>query len=313
MRLKTTLILSALVAGLAAREAAKDATLTRQEQQQALAKITVLVRDEYVFTDVANRTAEALGQRASAIVAEGPAERSAFIARVNAELKELTHDKHVSVRKEIPNFDKPVGRHGIDKVERLKGDVGYFRVDRFFQADESRQIFDAAMDQLGGCKAMIIDLRENRGGGDANALLASYFLPQRVLFNSLLFRKMDPIEYWAGPSTHAPFIQVPVYVLVSGTTFSAGEALAYGLQQLGRAVLIGERTKGGANPNRFFPVGQGLELSLSVGRTVNPVSGTNWEGVGVQPDVLVPAGQALDKALEAAHEKLRPKALAAGS
>ncbi|WP_291272802.1 S41 family peptidase [Geothrix sp.] len=304
MRLKTTLILSALVAGLAAREVAKDSPLTRQEQQQALARIIELVRDEYVFADVAARAAEALGERASAIVAEGSAERSAFIARVNAELKDLTRDKHVSVRKAIPNFDKPVGRHGIEKVERLRGEVGYLRVDRFFQADESRPLFDQAMDQLAGSRAMIIDLRENRGGGDALALLASYFLPERVLLNSLVFRKDETMEVWAGPSTRAAFTKVPVYVLVSGTTFSAGEAFAYGLQQRGRAVLIGERTKGGANPNRFFPVGQGLELSLSVGRTVNPVSGTNWEGGGVQPDVLVPADQALDKALEKALEKL---------
>ncbi len=182
-------------------------------------------------------------------------------------------------------------------MERLKGDVGYLRVDRFFQADESRQIFDAAMDQLNGCKAMIIDIRENRGGGDALALLASYFLPERVLFNRLVFRKDDALENWAGPSTRATFTGIPLYVLVSGTTFSAGEAFAYGLQQRGRAVLVGERTKGGANPNRFFPLGHGLELSLSVGRTVNPVSGTNWEGVGVQPDVVLPASQALEKAL----------------
>jgi C-terminal processing protease CtpA/Prc len=310
MRLKTALILSAVVAGLVAREAAKDPALTREEQQQALARITELVRNEYVFTDVANRTAEGLGKRATAIVAEGPTEASAFIIRINAELKELTHDKHVSVRKVVPNFDKPVGQHGIEKAERLKGDVGYIRVDRFFQADESRQTFDAAMDQLSGCKAMIIDIRENRGGGDAIALLASYFLPERVLFNRLVFRKTDALETWAGPSTRATFTKVPLYVLVSGRTFSAGEAFAYGLQQLDRAVLIGERTKGGANPNRFFPVGQGLELSLSVGRTVNPVSGTNWEGVGVQPDVLVPADQALEKALEKVLEKA-PSARAA--
>jgi len=297
LRLKTTLVLSALVAGLAAREVAKDSPLTRQEQQQALAEITKLVRDEYVFPEVAASTAEALVRRASAIVTEGPSERSAFIAKVNAELRDLTHDKHVSVRKAIPNFDRPTGTRGLEKVERLKGDVGYLRVDRFFQAEESRPLFDQAMDQLAGCRAMIIDLRENRGGGDALALLASYFLPERVLLNSLVFRKDEAMEAWAGPSTHAAFTKVPVYVLVSGTTFSAGEAFAYGLQQRGRAVLVGETTKGGANPNRFFPVGQGLELSLSVGRTVNPVSGTSWEGVGVRPDVAVPASQALDKAL----------------
>lgn len=297
MRLMTICAPFVLLAVLQAQEAAKAPLLTRGQQEQILAKIRELVNQEYVFADVATRTADALGKRVPVLVVDPSTDPETFIRKVNAELRDQTHDKHVSVRKEIPNFDRPVGRHGLEKVERLAGGVGYLRVDRFFQAGESRQVFDQAMDQLAGCRAMIVDLRENRGGGDALGLLASYFLPERVLFNTLVFRNGEPIDTWAGPSTRAAFTQVPLYVLVSGTTFSAGEAFAYGLQQRGRAVLVGEKTKGGANPNRFFPVGHGLELSLSVGRTVNPVSGTNWEGVGVQPDVATPANQALEKAL----------------
>jgi C-terminal processing protease CtpA/Prc len=144
---------------------------------------------------------------------------------------------------------------------------------------------------------MVIDLRENRGGSDANVLLASYFLAERTLLNRLLWRKQDPLEFWAGPSTRPELTGVPVYVLVSRKSFSAAEGFAYGLQQRKRAVIVGEPTRGGANPNRFFPIGNDLEVSISIGRTVNPVSGTNWEGVGVQPDVAVPADQALDKVL----------------
>jgi len=297
MRLNPAFLLPALALGLSAAEPVPAPRLGRVQQQQALTQIADLLRDEYALPDLAKTASEALRMQAEVLVTEGTVDPSVFLARVNAELRDLTHDKHVSVRKAIPNFDKPAGRHGIEKVERLKGDVGYLRVDRFFQADESRLPFDQAMDQLSGCRAMIIDLRENRGGGGANMLLASYFLSERTLVNTLHFRKAEPMEFWAGPSTRAAFTKVPVYILVSGTTFSAAEGLAYGLQQRGRAVLVGETTKGGANPNRFFPVGQGLELSLSVGRTVNPVSGTNWEGVGVRPDVAVPASQALEKAL----------------
>ncbi|MGI8691709.1 MAG: S41 family peptidase [Geodermatophilaceae bacterium] len=45
-----------------------------------------------------------------------------------------------------------------------------------------------------------------------------------------------------------------MYVLTSGATFSGGEALAYDLQQLGRATVVGERTRGGAHPRRGFRV-----------------------------------------------------------
>lgn len=297
MRPMNALVSMALAASLFAQGPATAPRLTREQQESVLTTVRNLVREEYVFPDVAKHTAEGLGKRSATLVTETPAEPSVFISRINSALIDLTRDKHVSVQKALPNLDKPVGRHGIEKVERLKGDIGYIRVDRFFQADESRPVFDEAMDQLDGCRAMIVDLRENRGGGDALALLASYFLPNRVLLNSLVFRKQPSIETWAGPSTRMAFTRIPLYVLVSGRTFSAGEAFAYGLQQRGRAMLVGETTKGGANPNRFFPVGHGIDLSLSVGRTVNPVSGTNWEGVGIAPDVAVPASQALDRAL----------------
>ena len=95
----------------------------------------------------------------------------------------------------------------------------------------------------------------------------------------------------------------PLFILTSGRTFSAAEAFAYSLQQRKRAIVIGERTAGGANPNRFLPIGPGLALSVSVGTTVNPVSGSNWEGHGVIPDVPVPAAAALDAALERARKR----------
>ncbi|HLO68336.1 MAG TPA: S41 family peptidase [Holophaga sp.] len=297
MRLISSLVLTALVAPASAQEPVSAPTLNRAQQEGVLEAIRERVREDYVFTEVAQRADAGLGARAATLVTEEPVDLAGFIARINAALLELTRDKHVSIRKVIPHFDKPTGRHGIERVERLKDGIGYLRVDRFFQAEESRGIFDEAMDQLAGCKAVIVDLRENRGGGDALGLLASYFLPERVLLNKLEFRKHESIETWAGPSTRPAFVKVPLYVLVSGRTFSAGEAFAYGLQQRGRATLVGERTKGGANPNQFFPVGGGLELSLSIGRTVNPVSGTNWEGVGIVPQVAVPADQALEKAL----------------
>ena len=91
----------------------------------------------------------------------------------------------------------------------------------------------------------------------------------------------------------------PVYVLTSGNTFSGGEELAYDLQQLRRATVVGERTKGGAHPRTGHRLHPHLELTVPTGRAINPVSGTNWEGVGVVPDVAVPA----DRALTVAHEQ----------
>ena len=87
-----------------------------------------------------------------------------------------------------------------------------------------------------------------------------------------------------------------MYVLVSSRTFSGGEDLCYTLQALGRAELIGETTGGGAHPTRGFPISPAVHIAVPFARSVNPVTGTNWQGTGVVPDTAVPADQAYDAA-----------------
>jgi len=191
---------------------------------------------------------------------------------------------------------------GIRLVEWLADRVGYLRIDRFYEAGESRQTFDAALTLLAPARAVIIDLRDNRGGSDANNLLASYFFADRILFNELHWRREGPDVLWTDPSVRPQLATAPLFILTSERTFSAGEAFAYSLQQRKRATIVGEATAGGANPNRYFPLEPGLAVSISVGRTINPISGSNWEGAGVQPDVKTPAAQALGAAIQRARD-----------
>jgi len=307
-------VLLLFVAGLTLVPAAQERvpqTLSPAEQRALIARIAELLRTEYVFTDVAARAADALERRAGAIATEAPRLPSEFAAAVTIELNDLTHDKHVRVRyapeasgSRMPQeLDPSIDNFGVHKVEWLPGRVGYLKIDRFYEADESRDTFDAAMRLLAASHALIIDLRENGGGSDANALLASYFFDTRVLFNELRWRKEDTEQLWTDPGVRPQLVKTPLFLLTSGRTFSAGEAFAYSLQQRKRATIVGERTAGGANPNRYFPIGPALALSVSVGTTFNPVSGSNWEGTGVVPDVAVPAGSALDSALERARRR----------
>ena len=92
----------------------------------------------------------------------------------------------------------------------------------------------------------------------------------------------------------------PVFVLTSGTTFSGGEELTYDLQQLGRATVVGERTRGGAHPTERFRIRPHLQAAIPVARSLSPASGGNWEGTGVLPDVAVPAAGALAAAYQRA-------------
>jgi C-terminal processing protease CtpA/Prc len=301
-------LLIALTLASGAQEPAPQ-TLDSAMQRALIVKIAELLRTEYVFPEVATRAAEGLERRAAAIATAGPRSPAEFATALTAELNTLTHDRHVRVRyapeaagPRMPQeIDPSIDNFGVHKVEWLPGGVGYLKIDRFYGAEESRAPFDAAMRLLAPSHAVIVDLRENGGGSDANALLASYFFDARLLFNELRWRKEDTEQLWTDPAVRPQLATTPLFILTSGRTFSAAEAFAYSLQQRKRATIVGERTAGGANPNRYFPIGPALALSVSVGTTFNPVSGSNWEGTGVVPDVAVPAASALDAALERAR------------
>ena len=91
-----------------------------------------------------------------------------------------------------------------------------------------------------------------------------------------------------------------MYVLTSAVTFSGGEQLSYDLQQLGRATIVGEPTRGGAHAREGFRVHPHLEATISVAAAVNPKTGGNWEGTGVAPDIQTSADRAHDTAYERA-------------
>jgi C-terminal processing protease CtpA/Prc len=160
----------------------------------------------------------------------------------------------------------------------------------------------AAMHLVSSADAVVIDLRACVGGSpETVALICSYLFDEETHLTDLLTN--DPAELqqrWTMPWVPGPRVPggVPVRVLVSGQTFSGGEDLAYTLQQSGRATVVGETTRGGAHPRRGFKVHSHLEATVPVAYSRNSVSGTNWEGVGVAPDIVVPAESALEAALD---------------
>lgn len=194
---------------------------------------------------------------------------------------------------------------GIPKVEVLPGNIGYVRIDVFSGLEVARETVTAAMQLLGNTDAVIVDLRNNTGGsGDTVGYLSSYFLPadDRVLMvrHSREFGRMES-RVVETPTRR--FENVPLFVLTSDRTFSAGEAFAYGLQQYGRATIVGETTSGGGRPNAFASLGGGLQLSVSIASAQHPKSGKGWQGTGVVPEIATSEDEALDAARRAAATK----------
>lgn len=297
-------------------------TVTKVQPGRVIDETVRLLTEHYVFPDTAGQLAELLKRRhAEGAYAVDDAEELARL--VTADLQSVNGDQHLSLQYhagQVPekqgaavlesirgDFDTSLG--GVPRVELLDGGVALLELaPMLFPLDWSAEPLAAALALASRAQALIVDLRANRGGDpDAVAFICSYLLDERTHLNSMYWRDGDRTEQsWSQP--HVPGARFggskPVYVLTSNHTFSAAEELAYDLQQLGRAVVVGERTRGGAHPREGWTVHPHLEASIPIGRAVNPVSGTNWEGTGVQPDIACDASGALDRAHSLARAQL---------
>ncbi|MCP3143230.1 S41 family peptidase [Pyxidicoccus xibeiensis] len=291
-------------------------------------RVSETLNETYVFPDVAKKMEARLRQRLKAGAYDGFARSGALAAALTRDLQDVSRDKHLVLRYATaphPEQDSPGpgGREqlrraqartnfGFQKLERLTGNVGYLDLRAFRAAELAGDTAIAAMGFLAHSDALIIDLRWNVGGEPSMIqLLSSYFFDRPTHLNSFYLRKANTTQqFWT--SAHVPgkrMTDVPLYVLTSPRTFSAAEEFAYNLKHLKRATLVGETTGGGAHPieTRFLADVRVLAF-IPFGRAVNPITGTNWEGTGVTPDLQVAADRALDAAHVEALKTLRARA-----
>ena len=164
----------------------------------------------------------------------------------------------------------------------------------------------AAMRLVQDTHALILDLRETRGGSpDGVALLASFLFPDgEAPTTSCRARRGRGASTGRPPAVPGPrYLDRPVYVLTSSTTFSGGEELAYDLQALGRGVVVGEVTRGGAHPRCGLAhrAGRAAASGRSHGQSRH---GRQLGERRVQPDVPATAADALEVARQAALVKI---------
>jgi hypothetical protein len=273
-----------------------------------------LLTEHYVFPEIAEQLAGLLQRR----LTEGAydIDDAEELARlVTADLQSVNGDRHLRLKHHAApaspkqgaatrdamrrDFDSSLG--GAPRIQLLDGGVAVVELaPMLFPLEWAAEPLSAALTLTSRAQALIVDLRANRGGDpDTVAFVCSYLLDERTHLNTMYWHGGEHSEQsWSLP--HVPGARFggskPLYVLSSGSTFSAAEELAYDLQQLGRAVVVGEPTRGGAHPCQGWTLHPHLEATVPVGRAINPVSHTNWEGTGVQPDIPCAAADSLDHA-----------------
>jgi C-terminal processing protease CtpA/Prc len=285
------------------------------------------LNESYVFPDVAKQMAAAIHERIARKEYDEVTSAKKLAALLTAHLQAISHDKHLQVNYAAKGLPRPrkamtpediarfrqraaARNFGFERVERLPGNIGYLDLRGFLPASEAGETAAAAMNFLTHTDALILDLRQN-GGGDPSmvALLSSYLFPAEpvVQLSALYFRPDNSThQWWTLPYVPGKrYLDKPVYVLTSRQTFSAGEACAYDLKSLKRATIIGECTGGGAHPGGPQPIVDKFFVWVPSGRAINPITKTNWEGVGVRPDIETPAKLALKTAQVEALRKVR--------
>lgn len=312
-------IASLSIAARPAGEAAADnSPLSDEELQAIITESAEQLEQKYVFPEVGDKMAAHLRESLEAGRYDDLTDPAKLGQQVTEELRDICHDRHLGLRPAAPPQRRGPGslmrrstNHGFLKTEILPGNIGYIKFNAFEPSEEALRVAAAAMEFVREADAVIFDVRENGGGSPRMIVcLTSYLFDKPTHLNSFYNRITDETtETWTTenePAWRFP-ADTPVYVLTSSYTFSAAEEFTYNLQCLKRATIVGETTGGGAHPVRGEFVGGRMQLRVPYARAINPITNTNWEGVGIKPDVESSAPDALDAAVEHAKAAIAEK------
>lgn len=307
--------------------------LDQNLKSEIIEKVAKIMKDKYVFEEVGNKMSDFLVQQHNERKYDSITDIKEFCQKLTSDLRQISNDKHLFVfyspeeAKEVAARNKSLSKneikkiedyyelsesrsnYGFNKVEILVGNIGYIDIDYFSSSVNANNKVDNIIGFVENTDAIIIDLRDNGGGGGSGAdqLLMSYFFgDERVPFSGVYYRETDRIhESWSNHDTKCKKLpNIDLYILTNSNTFSAAEFIAYSLQVLNRAVIIGEVTKGGAHPVDVLIVKGDILTQVSIGNSINPITNSNWEETGVIPEVTSPSDSALTVAYKMALKKI---------
>jgi hypothetical protein len=310
----------------------------RAMRSEAIDTLVTQLSEHYVFPDKAKEVAAVLRQHQREGKYEGITDGERLADQLTEDINAVAHDRHMAVNfdpgtvpTEDPMGPPPTSREdwerraplpmrlsvrfsnlGVEAVDHVSPKVGYLKIvgfaPHFLVADK----YAAAMDKLADTDGLIIDLRDNRGGGpDSVALLVSYFVDQRTRLNDIWDRDTDiTTQQWTVDKLDGKRYggKKPVVILAGPGTMSAGEDFAYTMQALKRATVIGAPTWGGAHPTHLYRLGEHFSAWIPNRRTISPITHANWEGGGVVPDVAAKPDDALAVAKDLLQRRLQAAA-----
>ena len=299
--------------------ASQAQNLTKNETREIVHKVRQLIRKHYVIPDLAKQIDQQLQENFQANKYQSLNNYAQLAKAITTDLQSLTQDGHLYLKYNKgyqKNTQKPKRRRGAQghgghgptdemfnrfrnkqgkffEAKVLEGNIGYLNIPVFPSLHLCQQEIEAAMKKLSQCEALIFDVQSCPGGeGESMTFLAGYLFAQRTKLNYYFRKKQPKRTSYTRKVPGKTMPKIPVYILTSKKTFSAGESFAFYLQQLNRAKIVGIKTRGGGRANMLFTLNPELMLSVSVSRSISAVTGKGFQGVGVVPDIPTEASKA---------------------
>ncbi|MGY5797912.1 S41 family peptidase [Rheinheimera faecalis] len=289
--------------------------LSPAERAASIEGVIRILNEQYVFPETALTVSALLQQQEQNGALAYITTQEQFADKVGDLMRQYSGDGHLNLAliaeqggvshrlKETDSYK--TNNFAFEQARILPGNIGYLKLHKFWQAEEAHKVGHAALVFLSHSDHIIIDLRDSGGGSpELVQYLISHFVPEGTLLWDLLDRSgksTDQIRSLAVPDSELLKTK-PLYILQSEELVSAGEVFSYTLQQLGRAVVIGQTSAGLAHYTGAAQVNDWLFVRIPMYRPVNPVTGTNFEGVGVEPNITVSSEMALYTALRLANK-----------
>lgn len=319
--MKKSILLSCLLLLISITINAQHDSIDEKVKSETIKQIAAMLEEKYIYPEIGKKYSThlltLLKQDHYSTINSGVQ----LAKQIENDLKEVQNDLHLKVNynpqrvknmreaenksedekkrnRELQLLTEKKKNFGAKELKILPGNIGYFRLDEFPGKVGSETLI-SALSFLQYSDAIILDLRNNGGGNpEMIMLLGSYFFDEdNSVFFSSFFHRIRNRTYQHRAFYYVPGKRLPetkLYILISKNTFSAAEGFAYDFKNLKRATIVGEKTKGAAHVANPFIVNEYFLITLPFARPINPITNSNWEGTGVEPDIQCVAGNAID-------------------
>ena len=189
----------------------------------------------------------------------------------------LRKGEHMTLSVERRRIEQPVAQG-----ELLDDGIGLVRIENFDArcAEETIAVIEKLQSE--GMRKLILDVRNNPGGfADELVKLLDYLLPEGDLFRTVSYDGKEKVD-----TSDANYLDMPMAVLVNGSSYSAAEFFAAALQEYEAAVVVGEPTVGKGYYQQTIQLGDGSAVALSTGKYFTP-KGSSLADKGITPTVRV--------------------------